>query len=339
MAVAQKSDSRVRAQVVTPRASRRINQVRPRKQSAFDIGKVFHSAAGLVKPAVLVIAIAILIIGYNVMANSRLFDLHNVMVSDASPALQADVEQVVRRAVGTTKLLDIDLAVVKQKVETIPLVRSATVARVLPDGVFVRVVERRPAVLVRRMTGPQEGKLIWLDDDAVEIGEFSSIHLSTPAGEAPQIPPIARGFAEGNRSQAAINEDRERIALYKKLEKDFSEGANPLWNLLDEIEMTSTKDVNLNLAHPPVMIHVGSEDFRRRFERALTILQAIQQGDTELLNRFRMQDVERVIQNASNIKFIDATRSERIVVNFATPGAEKPSVPQETKPKPAPKKK
>lgn len=324
--------------MVTPRASRRLNQVRSRKQSAFDIGKFFQSAAGFVKPAALVIAIAILIIGYNVMANSRLFDLHNVTVSDASPVLQAEVEQVVRRSVGTTKLLDIDLASIKQKIEAIPLVRSATVARVLPDGLFVRLIERRPAVLVRRMSGPQEGKLIWLDDDAVEIGEFSSIHLSTPAGEAPQIPPIARGFAESNRSQAAINEDRERIALYKKLEKDFSEGPNPLWNLLDEIEMTSTKDVNLSLAHPPIMIHVGSESFRWRFEWALKILQAAKQGDAETLNRYRVQNVEGMIQNANNIKFIDATRSERIVVNFASPGAEKPSVPQDTKPKPAPKK-
>jgi len=329
----------VRAQVVTPRASRRLNQARARKQGAFDIGKFFQTAAGFIKPAVVVIAIALLIVGYNAMANSRLFDLHNITVSDASPALQTEVEQLVRRIVGTTKLLDVDLAAIKQKVETIPIVRSATVARVLPDGIFVRVIERRPAVLVRRMTGPQEGKLIWLDDDAVEIGEFSSLHLSTPAGETPQIPPIARGFAEGNRSQVAITEDRERIALYKKLEKDFSEGPKPLWNLLDEIELPSTKDVNLSLAHPPVMIHVGSEDFRRRFEWALTILQAIKQGDAELLTRYRMQDVERVIQNADSIKFLDATRPERVVVNFATPGAEKPLAKQDTKPKPVPKKK
>lgn len=325
--------------MVTPRASRRIKRVRPRHQRAFNIGKFFQAATAFAKPVALVIVIALLIIGYNAMANSRLFDLRNVTVSDASPAVQAEVEQAVRRAVGQTKLLDINLTTIKQRVEAIPLVRSASVARVLPDGLFVRVVERRPVALVRRGPGAQEGKLLWLDDDAVEIGEFSSIHLSPPAGEAPQIPPIARGFAEGNRSQAAINEDRERIALYKKLEKEFSEGAHPLWNLLDEIEMTSTKDVNLSLAHPPIMIHVGSEDFRKRFERALTILQAIKQGDTESLNRFRVQDVERLIQHANDIKFIDATRSERIVVNFASPGAEKPSVPQDKQPKPAPKKK
>ena len=33
--------------------------------------------------------------------------------------------------------------------------------------------------------------------------------------------------------------------------------------------------------------------------------------------------IERLIKNANNINFIDAARSERIVVSFATPGAQK----------------
>lgn len=77
----------------------------------------------------------------------------------------------------------------------------------------------------------------------------------------------------------------------------------------------------MRLARPAVLIHVGSTDFRKRFEKALKVLQAIKQGDSELPGRFRVQDIDRLIQNANNINFIDAARSERIVVNFATPGA------------------
>jgi hypothetical protein len=87
------------------------------------------------------------------------------------------------------------------------------------------------------------------------------------------------------------------------------------------------------------MVQVGGSDFRKRFERGLAILRAVEKGDSEALSRFRVQDVERLIQNAGNINFIDASRSERIVVNFAAPGAVKPSVQQEAKPKQAPKKK
>jgi len=339
VAVAQKSEPRARAQVVTPRSSRRINKMRPRQKGGADIGKFLKSAGAFVKPAVFLVAVALLILGYNALASSRLFDLQHVTVSDASPALREDVERAVWDAVKKSKLLDIDLKAVRQKVEAIPMVRSATVARVLPDGIFVQVVERHPAVLVRRESGPQEGKLVWLDEDAVEMGEFSSFITNSKSGEAPEIPPIAKGFAEGNRSQSAINEDRERIALYQKIKREFSEGESPVWSHLDEIDLESTKDVNLSLARPHVQVHVGSTDFRKRFEKALEILQAIKKGDSELLSRFRVQDVERLIENVNNINFIDATKSERIVVNFATPGAVKPSVQQEAKPKQAPKKK
>src|SRR4029078_5849911 len=173
----------------------------------------------------------------------------------------------------------------------------------------------------------------------MEMGEFSSLNSSSKSSEGPDIPPLAKGFAEGNRSQAAVSEDREGIALDKRWEREFSEGPNPIWSLVDEIALASTRDVNLSLARPHVMVHVGSTDFRKRFERALEILQAIKKGDSELLSRFRVQDIERLVQKVDNINFIDATKSERIVVNFATPGAVKPSVQQEAKPKQAPKKK
>ena len=94
----------------------------------------------------------------------------------------------------------------------------------------------------------------------------------------------------------------------------------------------------MRLAYPPVLIHIGSTDFRKRFEKALQVLQAVKHGDSELPSRFRVKDVDRLIQNADNISFIDASHSDRIVVNIATPGAQKP-VRQESKPDKSPKKK
>ncbi|HWN98093.1 MAG TPA: FtsQ-type POTRA domain-containing protein [Blastocatellia bacterium] len=286
------------------------------------------------KPAGLLAALVVVIVGYNAMASSRLFQLRRITVSDASAPLRADVEQAVRRVVGQSRLLDVDLAILRQKVEAVPRVRTATVARVLPDGIFVRVAERQPVVLVRR----ESESLIWLDEDAIEMGDFTTVNLDPATAEAREVPPVAKGFAEGNRTQAAMAEDRERIAVYKQIEREFREGPNSLWNLIDQIDLTFTRDVNLRLAHPPVMVHVGSTDFRKRFEKALQVLHAIKEGDSELPGRFRVQDVERLIQNADNINFIDAARGERIVVNFATPGAQKP-VRQEPKPSQAPKKK
>jgi hypothetical protein len=218
-----------------------------------------------------------------------------------------------------------------------PRVKAATVSRVLPDGIFVRLVERQPAILVRR----DSDTLVWLDEDAIEMGEFSEVKLpgsSSKTGDASEIPPIAKGFGEGTRSQAAIAEDRERIAIYKQIEREFNEEPNSLWSLIDQIDLTFTRDINVRLAHPPVLVHIGSTDFRKRFERALEVLQAVKRGDSELPSRFRVQDVDRLIQNANNISFIDAARGDRIVVNIATPGVSK-TVRQESKPDKTPKKK
>jgi hypothetical protein len=333
LATAQRSDPRGRVQVVTPRAPRRLQQSRSRS-GGLRLGEWLKSAAVFVKPAVVLITLVLLIIGYNALASSRLFDLHHVSVSEASPVLQTEIEQTVRRAVGQTKLLDMNLTTLKEKIEKIPQVRTATVARVLPDGIFVQVVERHPAVLVRRQSGAQEERLVWLDEDAVEMGEFTNVGATAGTGVPAEVPPIAKGFEDGNRSQAAINADRERISVYKKLQSEFSEGAIRLWNLLDEIDLRDVKDVNLSLARPHVLIHIGSTDFRKRFEMALTIMQAAKSGDAEALRRLRTPEpkIDQLIQNANNFSFIDTARSDRIVVNFASPGVDKAPVKQETKP-------
>jgi hypothetical protein len=330
-----KSDPRVRNQNVTPRASRRIDRSRSRRRSAIDFGGIFRTALSLAKPAAILIAIVVAILGYNALANSRLFLLNRVIVSDAAAPLQADVEQMIRRTVGQSRLMEVDLCALRQKIEAMPRVKAASVSRVLPDGIFVRIVERQPAILVRR----DSEALMWLDEDAVEMGEFSEVKLrGSKPGDAPEIPPIAQGFAESPRSQSAMAEDRERIAIYKQIEREFSEEPNPLWSLIDQIDLTFIKDINVRLAHPPVLIHIGSTDFRKRFERALQVLQAVKRGDSELPSRFRVQDVDRLIQNANNISFIDAARGDRIVVNIATPGALK-TVRQESVPDKVPKKK
>ena len=110
--------------------------------------------------------------------------------------------------------------------------------------------------------------------------------------------------------------------------------------LLDEIDLRDVKDVNLSLARPHVLIHIGSTDFRKRFEMALTIMQAARSGDAEALRRMRTpeQKIEQLMQNANNFSFIDTARSDRIVVNFASPGVDKAPVKQETKPTQATKR-
>ncbi|MCI0489444.1 MAG: FtsQ-type POTRA domain-containing protein [Blastocatellia bacterium] len=330
MAIKQKGVSSLRAQVVTPRTSRRVKRARTSrggnlfKRKTFFL-KYLQSAVGFAKPAAVLVAVLLVIWGYNAVADSSLFELGRIEVDASSPKLRADIEETVRRSVGQTKLLGLDIANVREKVESLVRVRTATVARVLPDGISVTVVERRPAVLARR----KSNALVWLDEDGVELGDDINLRGEL-SGEGLSIPPIMTGLVEDDRSRVVPAQNRERIKIYKHIEEEFKKEPNPLWNLLDEIDLTFTEHVKLQLANSTIMIHVGDQDFRNRFQTAIQVLAAIKQGDTEMLNRFKVQSPEQLIANADNISFIDVARTDRIVLNFSAPGKEK-AVRQEEK--------
>jgi hypothetical protein len=260
-----------------------------------------------------VAALILLVVAYNALASSSLFELRRVDTSGVSPDLRADVEQVVRRAVSESRLLSIDLAAIKRKVEELPQVREASVARMLPDGLYVSTLERQPAVLVRR----QSQSLVWLDAESHEVGEFSEVKHGS------DVPPILKGFIEGVRSPAAVHDDQERIALYRRIEREMKEADKPLWDLIDEIDLSFPVSVNLRLTSPLVTVVVGNKDFRNRFETALKVLEAAMQGDSGLLSRFGVRDPEQMIQNRDRIAFMDTSRPDRIVYSFSTPGRER----------------
>ncbi|HXG68064.1 MAG TPA: FtsQ-type POTRA domain-containing protein [Blastocatellia bacterium] len=319
----QKAQTRERAQVVASRP-RRAAKSRPRRSAGKAVGKIFHLVTAYSRPLAFVAALIALAVAYRVVASSSLFELRRVEINaEASPALRASIEQAVRRAIGQAGMLDVDLDAVRQKVKELPRVREASVARMLPDGIYINAVERKPALLARR----ESKAIVWLDDEGVELGEIGNFK----SGEKQEVPPIARGFAEGARSPAAIAEDRERIAAYKQIQKELTEGTNPVWNLVDEIDLSFPQDVSLRLINPPVTVHLGGKDFRGRLDMALQVVHALKRGDADLLSRFRVQDAERLIENANRISFIDAAREDRIVLSFSAPGTEK-TVRQENRP-------
>jgi hypothetical protein len=315
MAISQKAESRTRTQAVSPRTSQRAAKPRRSSKAGVDgltVGSVINFISVYAKPIAAVCGAFALIIFYYFFTTSSVFALKGIEVSQASQPLRADIEKIVRNTVGQTRLLDVDLAAIRQKVESLARVREATVARVLPDKVHISIVEREPVVLVRR----NSGLLVWLDKEAVEIGEFSMKQNDTQ-----KIPPTATGFAEGALTAGAVAENRERVAIYKRIEQEFSR-EDSLWDLVDEIDLSSPKYVNLQLLNSPVHVVLGSDDFKNRFRIALQVLQSVKERDTEQLSRLRIQDAERLIENADRINFLDASKPNHIVFAFSSPKSE-----------------
>ncbi|MBI3650205.1 MAG: FtsQ-type POTRA domain-containing protein [Acidobacteria bacterium] len=313
MAQAQKIEPRSRMQSA---AAQRGAKAKARRQADSAAGitlvEIIHFVKTYGKPIAVVCSVFSLVVFYYVFTNSSVFALKGIEISSVSQGVRAEVEQTIRRAVGQNRLLNIDLAMIRQKIESLPRVREATVARVLPDKVHVDIVERVPAVLARR----NSGLLVWLDKDAVELDEFS-----LKQGAATKVPPTATGFAEGTLTAGAVAENRERVALYKKIEQELT-GEDSLWDMVDEIDLSSPKYVNLQLLNSPTHVVLGSEDFKTRFKIALQVLQAVKERDTEQLSRLRVQDTERLIDNADRINFLDASKPNHIVFAFSSPRPE-----------------
>jgi len=254
-------------------------------------------------------SVVVLLFALNRLASSQVFALHHVVVKGADADLQPEVERTVKQTVGGARILSVDLEAIRQKIETIPRVRTAWVMRSLPDTIRVEVAERQPTVLVLR----QSGNLEWLDAEGAELGDTSSVKISGG------LPPPVRGFSEGNRTPAAVADDKDRIALYKKLQEQFTQSQDGIWDRLQEIDLTFPKDVTIRLIRPAILIRLGNQDFQNRAEQALKVLAAIQNGNLEMLGRFGMKNVQQFIDNPESLASIDISRGNSLVLIPAHP--------------------
>src|SRR5262245_54918495 len=89
-----------RNQVVTPRDSRRLDKSKARRRSAIDFVKFFRTAMSFARPTAVLLIVVLVVLGYNALANSRLFLLRKVTVSEANTTLVTEIEQLIRRSVG-----------------------------------------------------------------------------------------------------------------------------------------------------------------------------------------------------------------------------------------------
>src|SRR5689334_15273264 len=145
-----------------------------------------------------VIAIVALIafVGYRAAASASFFQVRTIETRGAARASVEDIKSAVRHDVGQTGVWRADLQELSSHLEKLPWVRTAVVTRVLPDGIRVRVTEREPRAVVRTSAG----RFMWVDDDAVYLGEMASTD---------QIPTFfLRGWNEDD-STGAQTENRE----------------------------------------------------------------------------------------------------------------------------------
>jgi cell division protein FtsQ len=266
---------------------------RPAKRGGGEsIGARFKSLLGYVPLALRIGVVAIIgliaFVGYRAAASASFFEVRTVETRGVSRASADEIKSTVRRDVSETGVWRADLPALSKHLERLPWVRTAVVTRVLPDGIRVRITEREPKAVVRNAAG----RFIWVDDDAVYLGEMSSTD---------QMPAFfLRGWNEDN-STVAQTENRERVRKFLELQRDWS--TQGVSERVSEVNLLDLRDVRVQLAGDDSQIEVrlGSQDQSSRLGKALTVL-----------------DAQRQTSRGPLISYIDLTQGKRAIVGLVT---------------------
>lgn len=267
---------------------------RPTRRDAENrpLGMRLRALIGYV-PVLLKVIIAIALgvgvfAAYQAASAASFFQLSTVEVQGESRASLQDVQGLVRREVTKSGVWQADLTEVSGKLERLPWVRRAVVSRVLPDGIRVRIVEREPRAVVRSAAG----RFIWVDEDAVMLGEM------LPADPLP--PFFLRGWNE-DEGDAARKENSERVERFMELRRDWE--ALGLAERVSEVNLIDLRDVRAQLADDDSQIEVrlGSQDLGKRLRQALEVL-----------------DGQRNSPRGSAISYIDLNQGKGAIVGFVS---------------------
>lgn len=206
-----------------------------------------------------IIAGVLLFAGYRAAASASFFEARSIDISGTSRASADEIKAVVRRGVAGKGVWRADLAAISSELEKLPWVRTAVVSRVLPDGLRIRVTERVQRAVVRTSAG----KLIWVDEDAVMLGQMS------PTDQMPSF--FIRGWDEAATNEARA-ENRARVEKYLEMAREWS--ALGLSERVSEVDLGDVHDVRALLAGDDAQVEVrlGEKNFGSRLQKALKAL-------------------------------------------------------------------
>jgi len=269
-----------------------VGQRPARRAPAESIGARLRSVLTYVPLALRIGVIAIILliafVGYRAAASASFFQIRRIETKGTARASVDEIQTVVRRDVSQTGVWQADLPELSKHLERLPWVRTAVVTRVLPDGIRVRITEREPKAVVRTSAG----RFIWVDDDAVYLGEMS------PTDQMPTF--FVRGWNEDDWP-AAQAENRERVGKFLELQRDWN--TQGLAERVSEVNLLDVRDVRVQLAGDDSQIEVrlGSQDQSARLSKALTVL-----------------DAQRQTSRGPLISYIDITQGKRAIVGLVT---------------------
>jgi cell division septal protein FtsQ len=192
---------------------------------------------------------------YNTVAASDFFDLRSVTVRGTDRASRSDIEKIVRANAERSGVWNADLLEIKQKIEKVTFVKSASLTRDLPSGITVKITERVPVAIVRI------GGADFLAD--------AEGHVLAPAEKPEKDLPFAMLGWDEAKSEKAGKENLERIKMYQKMISEWRD-----YDLVSRVKTVDLADLRepkavLEDSGLPVTIMLGRDNFGQQLSNGI----------------------------------------------------------------------
>lgn len=207
------------------------------------------------------------------LLNAPQLEVQKISVSGLS---RVEENEVLARAGDGIRgnILRVDLQEVRTRVEEILWVRHATVQRVLPDQILIKVVEREPVGIARL-----RGETFHVDIDGTILDPDPMFQLNFPVLDG-----LWLDDPEGNA---------KKVAIYSKVVEEIGKSE------LSEVHINDSGEVSVVQNNDPVLIQLGKEDFRNRWFKYVRVSGQIKEKYPEVTAvdlRFRNQIIIRTRQ-------------------------------------------
>ncbi|MDQ4121168.1 MAG: FtsQ-type POTRA domain-containing protein [Acidobacteriota bacterium] len=224
-----------------------------------------------------------LFIGYRAATASEFFQTKRIDIEGAQRTSVPAIETIAERLTEKTGIWNADLDLIRQEIEKLTWVKTAIVSRVLPDGLRVRVVERKPIAVIHT----ENGKPIWVDEEAKMLGAVLS---------SEKAPPFALVGWNESDSDAARKNNRERLSLYLKLIDEFQ--AAEIANRIAAVDLSDLQDTGalIQKGNSQITVQIGREDHIARLKLAFDVLDKMPDEQA--------QEIEKIIANGSRMSIV-----------------------------------
>ena len=217
------------------------------------------------------------------------FEVQKLAVSGLKHVEENQVLATAGFEVGTN-VFHVKLDRIRERVEELPWVQHALVERVLPDKIIIKIVEREPIGLARI-----KGEVFQFDIDA-RILDPDPVNGSSF--------PILDGLHMDDHKR-----NLEKVDLYRRIVEDLGQTA------LSEIHISDSQEVTVVSASDPLLVNLGTVEFRNRWIKYLQLKPQIQRQYPQAVRvdlRFRNQVIVRMKDDETSENIVWGVRKNTL---------------------------